>query len=326
MNQNNAITCNTARDLLPLYVDDILSADSRALVDNHLPECPPCTDELEALRRPAEPPKFNASAGLKQSKKRLRKLIITAAAVTALVAVAVSFLGFRILQPERWGPSVAVPFEENPINLDALYRYTTTRGDTGREAEFLWIEHNRLPQFEWGGAGSASAEDVIMIDGERVGIAFVQIYQQEDTRERALREYEQKGRNDNILRMGGMGLTLSPISEAEREEVLAYRNARMDEPVLPESPGLMRDIPITRVYYYNGDVENLVYNEPMGWSERAGILEDSVLIWDAETSPQVTLPPRDAIHHGRQPTVPNGAVEATTWYYDGPPDQLFVPQ
>jgi len=312
MQQNTNITCEVIRDLLPLYVDDILSAGSRALVDNHLPECPACANELNALRRPAEPPKFNASTGLKRSKKRLRKLVIAIASGIAVIAMAASFVSIRVFTPDR-GPMVAVSFEENPINLEALYRYTAARGDTGSEAEFLWVEHNRLPQFEWGGAGSASAEDVIMIDGERVGVAFVQIYQQEDTRERALRDYERRGRNDGIIRMGGMGLILSPISEAERAEVLAYRNARMDGPVLPESPSLMRDIPITRVYYYNGDVENFLHNEPIGWSERAGILEDSVLIWDAETSPQGTPPP-GAIHHGRQPeTGLYGEVEATVW-------------
>lgn len=34
------ITCNIIDDLLPLYVDDMVSEDSRKLVEEHLKECP----------------------------------------------------------------------------------------------------------------------------------------------------------------------------------------------------------------------------------------------------------------------------------------------
>ena len=33
------ITCNIIEDLLPLYVDDMVSEDSRKLVEEHLKEC-----------------------------------------------------------------------------------------------------------------------------------------------------------------------------------------------------------------------------------------------------------------------------------------------
>ena len=36
------ITCNIIEDLLPLYVDDMVSEDSRKLVEEHLKECPAC--------------------------------------------------------------------------------------------------------------------------------------------------------------------------------------------------------------------------------------------------------------------------------------------
>jgi len=312
------ISCDTARDLLPLYVDDILSVDSRALVEDHLPQCPPCADELKALRSPAGQPKFSASKGLMQSKQRLRRLIAVIASITAVAVAVVCFFGFRIMQPERWGPGVTIPFEENPINLDALYRYTATRGDTGSEAEFLWIENNRLPRFEWAGVGQASAEDVITMDGQRVGVAFVQLFQAEDQKQYALRRYEKDGRNESIVGMGGMGLLLSPMPEAEKADILAYRQARMadplsaDDPLWLESAGFARDLPITRVYYYNGPGENLK-NDPLGWSEREGILADCVLIWDTETTPQGRTPP-PYVYHGRTPTTPDGEMAPTMMY------------
>ena len=41
--------CNIIRDLLPLYADDVCSKESRALVDEHLQECPDCLEELVNL-------------------------------------------------------------------------------------------------------------------------------------------------------------------------------------------------------------------------------------------------------------------------------------
>ena len=36
------ISCNIIEDLLPLYVDDMVSEDSRQLVEEHLKVCPTC--------------------------------------------------------------------------------------------------------------------------------------------------------------------------------------------------------------------------------------------------------------------------------------------
>ena len=43
------ISCDVIRDLLPLYVDEVLSNDSKTLVDEHIEECESCNDELRKL-------------------------------------------------------------------------------------------------------------------------------------------------------------------------------------------------------------------------------------------------------------------------------------
>lgn len=45
----NRITCDIIRDLLPLYIDGVCSADSRALAEEHLQSCPACKAEYEKL-------------------------------------------------------------------------------------------------------------------------------------------------------------------------------------------------------------------------------------------------------------------------------------
>lgn len=45
----NQITCDTILDLLPLYIDQVCSTDSNALVEGHLRVCPACKAEYEKL-------------------------------------------------------------------------------------------------------------------------------------------------------------------------------------------------------------------------------------------------------------------------------------
>ncbi len=55
--------CEIIHDLLPLYVDDICSDPSRRLVEEHLEECPECTDMLKKLRT------TEIETGLKEEKQ-----------------------------------------------------------------------------------------------------------------------------------------------------------------------------------------------------------------------------------------------------------------
>ena len=47
------ITCEIIKDILPLYVDDVVSADTRTMVEEHLAECESCKKEAEAMRTTA---------------------------------------------------------------------------------------------------------------------------------------------------------------------------------------------------------------------------------------------------------------------------------
>ena len=45
------ITCNIIEDLLPLYIDDMVSEDSRQLVEEHLKECAACRKMLDEMKK-----------------------------------------------------------------------------------------------------------------------------------------------------------------------------------------------------------------------------------------------------------------------------------
>lgn len=55
------MNCNVVQDLLPLYIDDCCSADSAAIVKEHLAHCPQCQAACEKMRAcPNTPPETSA--------------------------------------------------------------------------------------------------------------------------------------------------------------------------------------------------------------------------------------------------------------------------
>ena len=88
------ITCDVIQDLMPSYVDGILSEDSQALVKEHMEACKECRKMLEimkeeqgkeqaqmissaasgARRRAGETENIGSAAALKKIRKKLMKL------------------------------------------------------------------------------------------------------------------------------------------------------------------------------------------------------------------------------------------------------------
>ena len=72
------ISCNIIEDLLPLYVDDAVSEDSRQLVEEHLKECVSCRKMLEEIKREnqfgSEQKKLSADERKKAEIRSLKKI------------------------------------------------------------------------------------------------------------------------------------------------------------------------------------------------------------------------------------------------------------
>ena len=66
------VSCDVIQDLLPLYTDQAASADTVALVEEHLASCPACREELGRLGTalPAEP---EGVEPLRRFKRRWRR-------------------------------------------------------------------------------------------------------------------------------------------------------------------------------------------------------------------------------------------------------------
>ncbi|MBQ8151366.1 MAG: zf-HC2 domain-containing protein [Firmicutes bacterium] len=102
------ITCNVIRDIMPLYVDDVLSYDSRKIFEEHIQTCKECREYHDLMKSVAEeePQETYEEVGkAREADKRLseglrRKLnvrrVITIA-VTACVAAAVFAAAFYFI-------------------------------------------------------------------------------------------------------------------------------------------------------------------------------------------------------------------------------------
>jgi len=65
------IDCNVYKDFLPLYVDGIVSDETKEFVENHLLECEVCRKEVERLSRSVETPTEQSERVLEKIKKKL---------------------------------------------------------------------------------------------------------------------------------------------------------------------------------------------------------------------------------------------------------------
>lgn len=85
------ISCDVTRDILPLYAEDMVSEDTKALVEEHLEDCAPCREVLQTLRDTVRIPVGAQPEALKKvSRAIIRNRLRN---VTLAVLVTLSVLG-----------------------------------------------------------------------------------------------------------------------------------------------------------------------------------------------------------------------------------------
>lgn len=100
----NKLTCGIIRDLLPLYVDNVCSEDSKAIVKEHIAACPMCEAELMNLQ---SAPDVKAEIGTdinnavknagKIIKKSKKKAVAKTLSITTSVLLVAGLLAYLIL-------------------------------------------------------------------------------------------------------------------------------------------------------------------------------------------------------------------------------------
>ena len=93
------VNCNIIRDILPLYVDEVVSDDTKELVEEHLEGCEECSWENEVLKMNimfTEAPRARIEDGkpLKKIKNRYRLKKWLTALIAVVITVAFIFGGY----------------------------------------------------------------------------------------------------------------------------------------------------------------------------------------------------------------------------------------
>ena len=100
--------CNLIKDILPLYVEDMVSADTKEFVSEHLEHCAQCRGSFERMRRAAEFIPDTAPdtdiVPLKRVKRDLFIKRLQAICFTAVLACAIVTIIFGILTSPEFFP------------------------------------------------------------------------------------------------------------------------------------------------------------------------------------------------------------------------------
>lgn len=66
------IKCTIIQDILPLYIDGVVSQDTKEMVEEHLQDCENCRKEYESMKQELYIPVENKESLLKAIKKKWR--------------------------------------------------------------------------------------------------------------------------------------------------------------------------------------------------------------------------------------------------------------
>src|SRR5699024_4395510 len=91
------ISCNVIKDMLPLYVENLGSNETRKIVDEHINNCDDCKKELEEMKASRISPMDTNTKPLEKirdamKKKRYQTIIFTTMITLVIVMVLMAFL------------------------------------------------------------------------------------------------------------------------------------------------------------------------------------------------------------------------------------------
>lgn len=129
--------CNIIRDILPLYVEKMVSEETRIFVNGHLENCPECAAELESMKAGTKVEELSSDTknklesevekSLKSIRKKFRKKVFRVSSIVAgIIAVVLVFVSillhiFPVYRLMSIGPAVFGDYYSDEQIEKALY-------------------------------------------------------------------------------------------------------------------------------------------------------------------------------------------------------------
>ena len=140
------LPCAVVRDLLPLYAEKMTEPETRALMEEHLQECPECRKKYKEMDAPAEVA-VNMTAPLHTLKKEIRRRRRQASLIAGLmvfVLIIACFYRADSLEPLPWQDGLvevtgvkAVASDEEAWQIDHIVKEGASLPDLDKEALVL---------------------------------------------------------------------------------------------------------------------------------------------------------------------------------------------
>lgn len=96
--------CSIIRDILPLYAENMVSADTASFVEEHLKNCDACRKEYAGIKEPQTTHIANNTAPLWKLKKKMAMKRAQTIAFTAVLVITLLVSAFAVLDTPRYLP------------------------------------------------------------------------------------------------------------------------------------------------------------------------------------------------------------------------------
>lgn len=115
------MTCNIVRDLVPSFVDEICSEDSRELINEHIQTCKSCRDYLESMRKPLLSVDLDNENDIIKAQKPFKKINMIfriKICIVALTAIVITLIGAMIAIEVRGVSDFIFPQQMAVVNKE----------------------------------------------------------------------------------------------------------------------------------------------------------------------------------------------------------------
>ncbi|PIC76179.1 hypothetical protein CSV74_12995 [Sporosarcina sp. P19] len=110
----NEIKCTIIQDVLPLYIDEVVSQDTKEMVDEHLRHCHICQQEYESMKQNLYLPVEKPSPLFNTISKKFRKKKVVISIVSVLVTAIILTGAFSYVFHYK----TVIPYSKNLIKIE----------------------------------------------------------------------------------------------------------------------------------------------------------------------------------------------------------------
>lgn len=169
------LNCSIADDLLPLYLEDMCSEDSKAALEEHLQECSSCREKLARMKNSDIIPqvkehenKFSIADYARKVKRHRIRLGILILLISTLAVCVLTLCGLTILDMHRQANPYVLEIEEGAYNL------TSSNVETTAENIDQYVFYTNSTQIEVTVQGDGAFQGTVMLWDTEYNSDFIQ--------------------------------------------------------------------------------------------------------------------------------------------------------